>query len=243
VRSRLSRELSVASQLQSRLLPGRVPTDSRFEIAAWTKPHRELGGDLYDLIPMDAGNLGIAIGDATGKSIPAAMVMAAARGGLRACVDRTAGPREVIDRLNRTMWAITRGDLFMSFLYGIFEPATGRFAYACAGHPAPLLFRGTEVRELESSGLVLGVTPHAQYDERSVSLESGDVLVLYTDGITESMDQEREWFAVDRVIENIRGRLDESASAILEALRDAVVAHSNRGPYQDDMTLLVLKVR
>lgn len=243
VRSRLSRELSVASQVQSRLLPAQVPAGDRFEIAAWTRPHRELGGDLYDLIPMEEGSLGIAIGDATGKSIPAAMVMAAARGGLRACVDESSSPSEVVDRLNRTMWTVTRGDLFMSFLYGVLESEAGRFHYACAGHPPPMLFRGSEVLDLDATGLVLGVTPHAQYDQQTVELEPDDVLVFYTDGITESMDEERQWMGTERVLEAVRGRLAEPAEAILKALRDSVLAHSENGPYQDDMTLLVLKMR
>jgi sigma-B regulation protein RsbU (phosphoserine phosphatase) len=243
VKRRLTRELSVASHVQAYLLPEKVPQHARYELAAWTRPCREIGGDLYDLIPVDRDRLGIAVGDASGKSIPAAIMMASARGGLRAYVETGQGVDEVIARLNGNLWTSTRGEHFMSLFYGVLDPNKRRLEYTSAGHPATLLFRGAEVQELRSSGLVLGVTRDARYEKVSLGLKTGDVLVLYTDGISESSDAERNLFGSVGIVSAVRPWLSESADQILERLRAAVEAFGREGPYQDDMTILVLKIR
>lgn len=243
VRRRLSRELSVASQFQSYLLPESIPQHPRYDLAAWTRPRRELGGDLYDLIPIGDEKLGIAIGDASGKSIPAAIVMASARGGLRAYIETGQSVDVIVARLNGNLWTSTRGEHFMSLFYGVLDPNARRLDYACAGHPATLLFRGSEVRELRSSGLVLGVQPDVEYERVTVDLETGDVLVFYTDGISESSDAERNLFGAEGVIAAVRPWLSQPADEILGRLREAAERFGREGPYQDDMTLLVLKIR
>lgn len=255
VKRRLARELSIASQFQAYLLPESVPQHRRYDLAAWTRPCRELGGDLYDLIPLAGGKLGIAIGDASGKSIPAAIVMASARGGLRAYVETPPSPspacggregervERIVSRLNGNLWTSTRGEQFMSLFYGVLDLESKRLEYACAGHPPTLWFRGNEVHELRASGLVLGVTPDAQYERVTVELEAGDVLVFYTDGISESSDAERNLFGTEGVVSAVRPCLSQPAGKILNRIREAVADFGKEGPYQDDMTLLVLKIR
>ncbi len=140
------------------------------------------------------------------------------------------------------VWTSTRGEHFMSLFYGVLDPNARRLDYACAGHPATLLFRGSEVHELHSSGLVLGVQPDVEYERVTVDLEKEDVLVFYTDGISESSDAERNLFGDEGVIAAVRPWLSQPADEILGRLRETAEQFGREGPYQDDMTLLVLKI-
>lgn len=241
---RLQRHLQQASEGETREI-GKFPDDAGIDAAAVCASRYELGGDLCEIVPLDRGRVLISVGDAAGDSVPAAMVMSAARGALRtlAASDPSITAERAIGRLNQMLYSVTAPHQFMSMVCGILEIDGRRFVYSNAGHPNPVLFRQGLATPLESHGMLLGVTDDATYQQSSLPLESGDVLVLFSDGITEAMNSRHKMFRSDGIVEAVRGAAHRSAREILEAIWSRLETHSRNGSEADDRTLLVLKVR
>ena len=243
---RLQRELRIVSEYQPHPLLEQLPDDCGFEAALHTSSRYELGGDLCELIPIGQQRTIIAIGDASGDSIPAAIIMTAVRGALRAL---TAGieedmldPTIVCDRVNRALYSITPAHQFMTFLYGILDASRGTFTYSNAGHPMPFHIRAGEVQTLESHGVILGVTPTARYRSSVVELAPRDTLILFSDGISEAMDRSHQMFRCEGILDAIRDCRDGTAKDTFQAIWSRYEQHVAGASEPDDRTLLIVQI-
>ncbi len=240
---RINRDLKAASETQPDSILRDLPEDPRYDLAARCTSCYELGGDLCEVIPLSPDRTAIAVGDACGNSIPAAMIMSAARGAVQAYPVDADETTDLMSRLNRALCQITRSHQFMSLCYGVFDAVGRTFTYTNAGHPTPLVFRNGAVIPLESHGLLLGVIPEATYQQSVLKLSPGDVLVLYSDGITEARSQAQDLFREEGISTSVLEHSGEQAKAILASLWSKVDEHIVGGEAGDDRTVLVLKVR
>ena len=235
-------ELAAAAQIQRHLIPARDPVIPGFEIASRYVPFGIVGGDLYDLVPIQNQHLGIVIADVAGKGVPAAILMAATRAVLRGSIETVYSARDIIAKTNHLLCRDIAEEQFITLFYGALDTVNRRLTYCNAGHAAPILFRGAEHCELVEGGLVLGVEPRAVYEERQFFLRKGDVIVFYTDGLTETMNPESETFDRARLADAISGHLAEPAAEILDRVWHAVRDFARGTPPRDDFTIIVLKV-
>ena len=239
---RLEEELAVARQIQMALLPEHLPRSDHFEVDAFTRPAREVGGDFYDFFPIPDGRLGMVIGDASGKSIPAALVMAQLQAVLKNEARTGGSPTRIMDSLNRCAFAGSQSDRFVTMVYGELEPESGRFRYCNAGHNYPILTRGDgSYQSLETGGLLLGVFDDAQYEEGEVILHPNDVLVFYTDGFTEISNAEEVEFGDQRLADAVMRHRARTPQLICQALMQEVLSHARATAFEDDATVIVLK--
>jgi sigma-B regulation protein RsbU (phosphoserine phosphatase) len=237
---RTEQELSAAARIQANLMPRRSPDLSGYQIAARNVPSRMVGGDFYDFIPFDELHLGIVIADVSGKGIPGAILMASARASLRAYLEDPHSVGGVITKLNRVLCRDTQPDQFVSLFYGMLDTADGTITYTNAGHNAPVVFRGKEKILLEQGGPILGVLSDTLYEEGIIQLLGGDMVLFYTDGITEA-ERNARYFGVERLMEIVQGNMSTSPDEITERVFDEVVKFSSNSPQSDDRTLVVLK--
>ena len=246
-RERLERELETARQIQEKLLPHEMPQLPGFEIAGISLPSQQVGGDYFDFLDMGTGQLGIAIADVSGKGIPAALLMANLQASLHAQVIKKGTVAEVASRMNSLLVKSTDTHMFATFFYGILDQVKSTFTSTNAGHNPPLLFREDgKIKRLEAGGLVLGFLPDQKYTQQTVKIKQGEVVVLFTDGITEAAGPSLEkisenLFGEERLIEVIRASLAKSAVEIQAAILQAISNHTGNVPQYDDITLVVIK--
>jgi sigma-B regulation protein RsbU (phosphoserine phosphatase) len=184
----------------------------------------------------------VAIGDVSGKGVPAALLMSMLHAGLHAQVNGTAAVAEVAVRMNQILYHATSHEKYATFFFGIFDPSDRRFLYSNAGHNLPLLLRHDgSINRLREGGLVLGVMEDAAYREASIAVEAGDVLLLYTDGVTEATDGNGEEYGEARLIETVRRSADRGAAEIIQIVRDEVAAFSCAEGFDDDFTMIVIR--
>jgi len=239
---RMARELEAASQTHPAVMPTDLPEDGRYQLAAHLASCNEIGGDLCEIIALPAGRVGIAIGDATGHSVAAALVMWAARGALRANPgDERSLPATMV-RLNQMLSMITPSHLFMSMCYGIFDPGSKRFTYSNAGHPVPILIRRGTVLPLMSHSLLLGVVRDTEYEQSTIDLQSGDTLVFYTDGISEARCRNHAMFRPEGIASAAVNAAQGTAREVLDAIWNRHETHIAGTDPDDDRTLVVLQV-
>lgn len=245
VKHRLQRDLEVASESQTRNILGELSADLGFDVAAACTSRYELGGDLCELIPLNADLTAVAVGDASGDSVPAAMVMSAVRGALRTlAIGEPLGSLRtgaVIQKLNRVLHTVTPAHQFMSMLYGVLNRTQSTFTYSNAGHPVPIHFHGGSATKLESHGMLLGVLRESVYSFSTVKLVAGDLLVIYSDGISEAMNRRRMMFRSEGIIGAVRKHMAKPAHEIVQAIW-ANLEHHLGDHAADDRTLLVVKV-
>ncbi|WP_292364876.1 MULTISPECIES: PP2C family protein-serine/threonine phosphatase [unclassified Methanoculleus] len=237
-------ELRIAHDIQMSFLPDRLPEVPGLEIAALSLPAKEVGGDFYDAIPLTGGRTAIVIADVSGKGVPAALFMALSRTVLRANALVPRSARDAVREANSLIAEDAKSGMFVTLFYAVADPANRTLTYVNAGHNPPLLFRsgGGRPMTLKGTGIILGVMPEADYGEETVSLESGDLVLLYTDGITEAINPDEEQFGEERLIETVIGCLNRSSAEIVDRVRDAVMEFSGDEPQFDDLTLMVLRV-
>jgi len=237
-------ELRIAHDIQMSFLPERLPEVPGFELAARSIPAKEVGGDFYDAIPLPGGRTALVIADVAGKGVPAALFMALSRTVLRAntLVPRSAS--EAVSEANTLIAQDAKSGMFVTLFYTVADPGKKTLTYVNAGHNPPLLFRagGGRPTALKGTGIILGVMPEADYGEETIHLASGDLVLFYTDGVTEAINPSEEQFGEERLIETVAGALDLPAAEIVERVRDAVMAFSGDEPQFDDLTLMVLRV-
>ena len=219
-RERLEQELEVARLIQQNFLPKQLPQLAGWRVAAYYRPARTVGGDFYDFIELPDGLIGLVVGDVTDKGVPAAMVMAATRSVLRAAAQRLLEPGAVLRRVNETLCSEIPPNMFVTCLYGVLDPATGLLRYANAGHNLPIVHRAGVVSELRATGMPLGLMPGMDYDEKEATLAPGSSVLLYSDGLTEAHDPDREMFGTPRVRERLAaGRVpDDLISDLVDQL-------------------------
>ncbi|GAB4385285.1 MAG: hypothetical protein Kow0022_10580 [Phycisphaerales bacterium] len=248
---RIQRQLALASDIQARMFPQRMPECATLDIAARCEPCYELGGDFYDLITL-GDNIGVVIGDVVGKGIGAALLMAAVRSSLRAYADDVYDLDEVLSRVNEAMVRDTLVNEFATIWYGVIEPKTLTLTYGSAGHDPPMLVRKRrkredDVEELRSTGLVVGVLANQKYERRLTRLEPGDVMVAYTDGVADATDFQGRRYGRLRLRASLLSILQTNPDAGAESILDHMLwdlrRYAGLAPQRDDETLVVVRVR
>lgn len=239
-RERLDQELRVARLIQQTLLPREIPMLPGWQLASYYQPARAVGGDFYDFLPFDDGRLGLIIGDVTDKGVPAALVMATTRSILRSAAHSELSPGAALERTNDLLHDDIPPKMFVTCLYAILDPASGRLLYANAGHDLPYQRHENAVSELRATGMPLGLMPGMRYEEKETTLSPGDSLLLYSDGLVEAHNPAREMFGFPHLAELLATRsLD---MPIIEFLLNELTAFT--GPaweQEDDVTLVTLQ--
>jgi phosphoserine phosphatase RsbU/P len=242
-RERLSRELEIAREVQQRLFPQSGPQIAGLDYAGKCRPASSVGGDYYDFVEMGDGRLGIAIGDISGKGIPAALLMASLQASLRGLA--IANPPELsrlMGNLNRLIYDASPSNRYATFFYGVYNATSREFMYVNGGHNPPMIFRGNDVLRLEEGGPVVGLFGPAQYSQGVVFLEPGDTMVLFTDGVSEAMNNEEEEFDEARLVGSVRSGAGLNPSELIDHVMVDCDAFAAGAPQHDDMTLVVVKV-
>ncbi|MBD3414085.1 MAG: SpoIIE family protein phosphatase [Candidatus Aminicenantes bacterium] len=249
LRAHLEGELKTARKIQERLLPHEMPQFPGFEIAGTSIPSKQVGGDYFDFLDLGKGRLGIAIADVSGKGIPAALLMANLQASFHSQSMESQKVGEVATRINNMIVKSTDSNMFVTFFYGLLDRNQSTFTSTNAGHNPPVLLKANKtIQRLEQGGLVLGFLPDQKYKQQTTTLNPGDILVFFTDGITEArtpetkMDEEK-LFGEDRLIQVIRDHASLSAREIQAAILQAVSSHTKNKPQDDDITLIVIKRR
>ncbi len=239
-RERVEQELRVAQLIQQQFLPKELPELAGWQVSAYYRPAREVGGDFYDFIELPGGKVGIVIGDVTDKGVPAALVMATTRAILRGAASRLDSPGEVLGRVNELLVPDIPPQMFVTCLYGILDPATGRFVYANAGHNVPYVAHRDGVVELRARGMPLGLMPGMSYEEKEAELGSDDVMLLYSDGIDEAHDPDGEMFGFPRLMGAMRTA--HATDAVIDNLLGELARFTGRGwEQEDDITLVAVR--
>ncbi len=241
---RFEEELARARQIQEALLPKSCPSGDGFLVSALSRPSRLVGGDYHDFVTVREGRVGIAIGDVSGKGMPAALLMAVLQATLNAQAQNLLSVKETISRVNAHMARFTDPDQFTTFFYGELDLESGSFTYSNAGHNPPLLVHADgQIEQLDRGGLVLGVLEGASYQEGIVALGPKDMLFFYTDGITEAQNPDEEEFGEERLIELLLKERDRMPEDLLTLIFDRANQFANGGLLQqDDATMVVLQL-
>jgi len=235
-------ELRIASDIQRSFLPEKIPSLSGFDLAATFIPAMEVGGDFYDFIPGD-GKLGMVIADVSGKSVPAALFMALSRTIVRINATHHEKGTDVMEDANNMICADSREGMFVTLFYGVLDESSRSLVYANAGHPPPLLMRSgsNAFEKLEVTGIALGAMGGAKYEERRVDLSSGDVLVLYTDGVNEAENRNGEQYGIERFRCTITKSCQHSAQGILDKILADLSQFCDGQAQFDDITMVVVR--
>ncbi|QSV46073.1 SpoIIE family protein phosphatase [Geobacter benzoatilyticus] len=243
--ARMSCDMELARQIQRSLLPAALPAARGVRCAGRWVPAAHVGGDYYDFFPRDDGSFDTVIADVSGHSVGAALIMTEARSVIRAQARSGGSPAVIVGSLNEILYEdLTRAELFTTLFYASYQPASRVLTYASAGHNPPLLCRasGEQCLELDAEGLILGVRLQETFEEREVRLEPGDILFLYTDGITESDNGSGELFGVERLGSLLRARCGEEPEAVIEAVLADLAAFTGGRPPADDICMVAVKI-
>ncbi|MDK1031146.1 MAG: SpoIIE family protein phosphatase [Planctomycetia bacterium] len=242
-RRQSDRELALAGEVQQRMLPAATPEIPGYDLFGKMVPCRQVAGDYYDFIELGGGrHWGLAIGDVSGKGVPAAILMTSVRSSLRAQVQNVYDLDDVIQRVNAQLCADTLPEEFMTLFYAVLDTRERRLTYVNAGHAPPVLIRGGKTELLETGGPLLGVLAEARFEKGIVDLEPGDCLVLYTDGVTDAKNYDGERFGHDRLIEEITGHYGQSSERIVNELFWDIRRFAGLAQRADDITLMILRV-
>jgi predicted ester cyclase len=241
-RERLEQDLRVARSIQQASLPKEVPTLEGWHLAPYYRSAKEVGGDFYDFHLLSKGKLGLAVGDATGKGVPAALVMSTTCGMLQAVSQalESPSPGEVLERVNETLFARIPSNMFVTCFYAILDPKSASLTYANAGHDLPYLHRDGEAEELRARGMPLGLMPGMSYEEKEIVLDADEAALFYSDGLVEAHDPNGEMFGFPRLRDLVaeHGEKHSLGDALLKELHSFV---GEGWEQEDDITLLTLR--
>jgi len=243
-KERYSREMEIAKEIQDTILPESVPSIPGFEIYAMTLPAMEIGGDLYDFIPLTSNHWGFVIADVSGKGVSAALYMALCRTLIRVCGIAQERPDDAIRDANRLIYEDGRSSMFITTIYGILDPQKMVFTYVNAGHNPPLLFRGDPPvgRMMPGKGIALGVIDEIRLSPETLHVERGDLIVLYTDGVTEAVNAQEKFFGEDRLNASVSRNLNRPVHEIATELINDIRKFSGTEPQSDDITFILIRV-
>jgi serine phosphatase RsbU (regulator of sigma subunit) len=240
----IMRELTMAGQIQASFLPSDVPRVPGWQLAAALEPARETGGDFYDFIRLPNGRWGLVVADVADKGLGSALYMASCCTLIRTyAVEHHTRPDHVLSATNGRLIADTQADMFVTAFYGILDPSSGALTYCNAGHNPPYILSAQntdQVRALPRTGMPLGIEADATWEPETIQLGPGDVLLLYTDGITDALDEQEDFFRSERLLEVAQANLGRSAREIQDALLAEVHQFMGRAPQFDDITLLIV---
>ncbi len=244
-KERLQKELEIARDIQQSFLPQVIPQIEGFELAAINIPAREVGGDFYDFIPITEDKWGLLIADVSGKGVPAALFMALSRTIVRTNTIGNLAISEAICKANEFLTEESQtSNMFVTLFYAVLDTKKRSLTYVNAGHNPSLVIKPAtgEVIILEGKGIALGVMPDIDLEKREILLEKDDIVVFYTDGVTEGINEQEEEFGEERFIEVIKKNHNLPAQGIIEQIQQEIVTFSNNHPQFDDITLMVLKI-
>jgi serine phosphatase RsbU (regulator of sigma subunit)/anti-sigma regulatory factor (Ser/Thr protein kinase) len=239
-RQRFEQELEVARLIQQNFLPRELPDLPGWQIAAYYRPAREVGGDFYDVIPLPDGRVAFVVGDVTDKGVPAALVMSATRSVLRASAQRLIEPGLVLERVNEHLCPDMPEKMFVTCLYGVLDPVSGHLRFANAGHDLPYVKTADGVIELRARGMPLGLMPGMAYEEKEATLEPGDSVLLHSDGVVEAHDPRRDMFGFPRLKETMADS-PGGQELIDRVLRDLDAFTGPDAEQEDDITMVTLE--
>jgi serine phosphatase RsbU (regulator of sigma subunit)/pSer/pThr/pTyr-binding forkhead associated (FHA) protein len=239
---RLANELALANEIQLRLHPDNTPPIAGYDLIGVSFPCYEVGGDYYDFIEKSDGRYVIALGDVSGKGTAAALLMSSVHAAVRAHTRTRLSASEVVSEINQYIYDNTPANRYVTLFYSELDPRSNQLTYINAGHNSPLLVRSTgEITRLDIGGFPVGITPFGDYREGWVELESGDALVIYSDGATESLDESGEEFGEARLIEIVQKNRGRTAAGIRDRIDEALTRFVGKAKSVDDLTLVILK--
>lgn len=240
---RIEQELDIARDIQARLMPSKEPDIPGLDIAGFNRPGSEVGGDFYDFIQLPKDNWGIALGDVSGKGIPAALLMATVRTSLRVQAENVYAMSEIITRVNKALIKDTTMEEFVTLFYAVFDTQEQVLTFINAGHNFPLLFRDDEILTLKTGGVPVGLFSDATYRQETMKVLPGDLLVIYSDGFTEAPGKRDEQYGEERLIKLIKKHRTDTPVEIVNALERSVLNFMlNPDESSDDRTLVIIKV-
>ncbi len=246
-KKRLDHDLAIARDIQRILLPAEAPIVNGFEISGMNVPARQVSGDYFDYIKVDDERLGVAIADVSGKGIPASLIMAICRSVLRSQAMGNPSPADVLQKVNRQLYPDIKEDMFISMAYLVLDHVRGGVTLARAGHDAPLLYqqKSQNVTPLKTPGMVVGIDSGDVFDrlttDVAVPLDRNDCILLYTDGITEALDNEGNEFGLERTIGSVQSSAKEGAQAVVTRLIDDLRNFVGSTPQNDDITMIAIR--
>jgi serine phosphatase RsbU (regulator of sigma subunit) len=241
---KVSQELLSAGRIQTSILPEKPPVLHGWDISAILEPARETSGDFYDFIPLSNGKWGFLIADVTDKGMGAALFMALSSTLIRTyAAQYPTLPALALSYINRRLLSDTHGAMFVTAFYGVLDPENGRLRYVNAGHNPPFLLsgqKGKPVDQLRGTGMALGVMEDASWQQKIVKFSPGDVLLLYTDGVTEAENPYGNFYGEQSILEILRSRRDQTAQVIQNALLEDVRKFTGKAPKTDDIAIMVV---
>lgn len=243
-RQKLERELEIARSIQVNLLPKVYPDVPGATFSALSTPARKVGGDYYDFIPLEDGLIGIVVADVSGKGVPAALLAATVRASLRVEVTQNVRPSacSILSSVNRWACRDATNNMFVTMVYAIYDPRNRTLEYVNAGHCFPMLFKSSgEYFALETGGCFLGIMEQVEYQSETIKLAPGDTLVLYTDGLIDTHNSDKQLFGLEKVVEIVRANLNASAEELRDELYEATLNFRGSTEQFDDLTLLITK--
>jgi sigma-B regulation protein RsbU (phosphoserine phosphatase) len=241
---RVAQELRVAREIQASFLPQECPALPGWELCADWHGARGVSGDFYDFIPLDEEHIGLVVADVSDKGVPAALFMSLSRTLVRVCAAETLSPAKTLQRVNELMVAQTHSDMFLTLFYGVLNWHTGELSYANGGHNPPILWRygpQAQVTTLTAKGVILGVLEQIALEERRVCLKPGDILILYTDGVTEPINEQEQEFGEERLVTVISSNSEKPCHQLVKSIHTAVFEFAGHQPQFDDYTLIGVK--
>jgi sigma-B regulation protein RsbU (phosphoserine phosphatase) len=239
-KARMERELQLAAEIQRALLPEALQSGSHFDVAASSIPCRAIGGDFFDYFNLADGQFAFTLGDVAGKGPSAALLTAMIQGAFAAQVTSMDSPAAVMAHINRTLIRRAIQSRFVTVMYGVLAP-DGKLTYCNAGHNPPILVGRNGVRRLETGGLILGLFPHATYEEETLQLEDGDTLVVFSDGVTEALNAGGDEFGEERLLPCIDEHCGCATDVLLDRILSTVRTFAASAAQNDDVTALVLR--
>ena len=258
-RERLETEVQLARQIQEAFIPKTLPVPPGWELAARWRTARQVGGDFYDIFELPKNRIGLFIADVADKGIPAALFMALTRTLMRAAVLQTNSPAEALRQVNDLLYPDCEQGMFVTAVYAVLDTVSGRLVYANAGHNPPLSIHhnpasrkgkrkgtsqeqpGLRLQRLTRTGIALGVIEHAEITERSIDLLPGEVLILYTDGVTEAFSPDGQIYSEERLMQVLVESKAASAVQVLDEIDAAVTAFIADAPIADDLTMVAVR--
>jgi sigma-B regulation protein RsbU (phosphoserine phosphatase) len=241
-KKRIDKEMEVARNIQKQLMPQEIPNVQGLDIYGESRPCNEVAGDYFDIINMEDGNSVLVVADVSGKGAGAAIIMANLQASIRLGIHLSDKLADFVARINNLIHVNTSSAEFITFFMAIWDPKTRVLYYVNAGHNPPILIdKDNNVTKLDATGLIIGVLPNQQYEEKYVRIKEGDALVIYTDGLDEARNDKEDFYGLERIISNLIANKNLSSKEIIDALNQDAVAFCNGVPLHDDVTLIAAK--
>ncbi len=241
VRERLETEVQLARQIQQTFIPDVLPTHAHWQLSARWRTARQVGGDFYDVIELPDDRLGFFIADVADKGMPAALFMALTRTLLHAAARETTSPARALTRVNALLFPDTRQGMFVTAFFAVLDQNTGELTYANAGHCPPLWVRQDSLERLTRTGVALGASENAHMQEKTITIQEGESVLLYTDGLTEAFNLEGDMFGEERILRAVGWQETGSADDMLKAIETILDDFAGNAPPSDDLTMLAVR--